>query len=80
MPNYDNLFKMINEEINKCDVQKPAFVSWLTPEDRIIAQGKPTKSIRTINNPVQKQHFNYPNVNVHSFDRLIKSSGIGPSK
>lgn len=44
-PNYNDLFKMINVEINKCGVQKPAMVSWLTPEDRRIALRKPTNPI-----------------------------------
>lgn len=70
MPNYNGLFKMINEEIDKCDVPKPAIVSWLTPDDRINAKNKPTKSIETIKNPVEMNHFKYRKANFHYFDYL----------
>lgn len=72
MPNYNDLFNMINEEINKCNVQKPAMVSWLTPDDRRIAESKPMESIENIKNPTQiyQFYFQYPLVNFHYFDHL----------
>lgn len=60
-PNYDEMYKTINEEIENSNVPKPVLVSWLTPQDRRIAAKKRLPAINTINDIAQMNEIQYPN-------------------
>lgn len=77
IPNYDKMYKIINEEIEKCDAPKPVLISWLSPEDRINAAIYSIPNIDTIKNPVKRLEFHYPKPKFDYFDRHQGSQHSG---
>lgn len=73
MPDYDGIYKIINEEIEKC---QPAIVSWLLPMERRIAIDdamSPIPSIESMEVPSAMAQIHYPNVDFDFFDRELST-------
>lgn len=67
MPDYDKLYKMVNEEIDKW---QPALVSWLTPQERLDALNGPQRTLPSIANmriPTRSTDIKYPKVKYNYF-------------
>lgn len=68
VPSYDKIYKTITEEIENCDARKPVLVSWLTPEDRLIAAETTPPAIETIKDVAEMVEFHYPEAKLDFFD------------
>lgn len=68
VPGYNAMYQIINEEIGKCDAPKPVLVSWLSPEDRIIAANGRLPAIETINDIADMVEIHYPEPKFDFFD------------
>lgn len=72
IPNYRELYKIVSEEIENCNVEEPALVSWLSPEQRKEAKTELKKhrvpSIESIKDPSKLTDLKYPKPNFNFFD------------
>lgn len=67
IPDYDNLYKMVNDEINKW---QPALASWLTTQQRTDALNRrlwTLPSIESMKIPSSATDINYPKVKYDYF-------------
>lgn len=68
MPDYDGVYEIINEEIEKC---QPAVVSWITAEERKIAMAAaslPIPFIGSMEVPSEMTQIRYPKVDYEFFE------------
>lgn len=73
-PFYDDMFRIINEEIDKFELPKPVFVSWLTDAEREKAkkelERKQLPDISSIKNRFENVHAEYPEVDFNYFAEM----------
>lgn len=76
IPNYNELYKIINEEIEYCNSQTPALVSWWSQQDneqrtkaRSALKDYRTPSIQSIKDPSKLTWINYPAADDDFFDK-----------
>lgn len=72
---YDDLYQIINEEIEKYAKEKPAMVSWLTNEEKEEAKLKLPPSISSNVRPFQRVKPKYPEVKLDYFDKMYPAVG-----
>lgn len=72
IPKYKELYKIISEEIGNCKVERPALVSWLSPEQRMKAKSELKNHLvppfKLIKDPSKLTELKYPIPNFKFFD------------
>lgn len=81
-PAYDSFYRYFDQLIQKLRIPQPAYVSWLTPEEREIAIQElvynPVLDISRMNEPVPIDENNYPKVNFNHFrEQYYGASNFG---
>lgn len=77
---YDELYHIINAEIEKFQLPKPVLVSWLTDEDKEIAkvelENRQLPDISSICDCFANVHADYPKVNFNYFNEMNQENII----
>lgn len=72
---YDQVYKVINKEIEKYDGDEPKLVHWLSKESKAMAkkefESNPIPSISSIEDPTKLVEVKYPDVNFEYFHNKI---------
>lgn len=75
IPFYDDLYHIINEEIEKYAVEKPAMVSWLTDKEKEVAKLDSPPSISSEDFPFHQSKPKYPDVKFDYFEKIYPAIG-----